>query len=99
MKPFIKEVYKNSRFNTTEVVKLIFDSFGGNEDTRRGIAKNPLTPIFILEKLSEDKSSYVRCGIVLNPKPPIHILKQLKRDINIVIAMAAQKILNKIKSK
>lgn len=97
MKLFIKEVYKNSRFINTETYQMIFDSFNEDLDIRRGIAKNPLTPIFILEKLSEDKNPYVRCGIVLNPKPPVHILEQLNRDINIIIAQTAQKILNQIK--
>ena len=44
------------------------------------MAKNPSTPDYILEKLSDDKHWEVRELVAKHPTTPIHILEKLSDD-------------------
>lgn len=72
MRAAMKEIYKSSRFNSLEILKLIFDSYSENEYVRAEVVDNVNTPDFILEKLSKDKNRVIRyyanknLGIKLN---------------------------------
>ena len=80
MKPILKQIYQNSRFNNSETIKLIFDSFSKNEDVRYYVAWNPSTSISTLEFLSKDESKYVRRGVALNLSSSIFTLDYLSKD-------------------
>jgi hypothetical protein len=47
---------------------------------RASLAKNPDTPVEILELFSKDKDYRVRCGVAENPSTPIEILKELANE-------------------
>ena len=49
-------------------------------DVREAVARNPITPIPILEKLAGDKSSRVRMEVGYNSKTPKAILDKLADD-------------------
>ena len=82
MKLIIKQIYKNSRFNNSETMKLIVDSFSEYFSIRSGVADNPSTPSSTLDYLSKDKDEYVRIGVAWNPNTPISTLKFLSKDKN-----------------
>ena len=46
------------------------------------VAKNPNTPISLLEKLSDDEYEWVRDEVAENPNTPIHLLEKLSDDNN-----------------
>lgn len=47
---------------------------------RRGVARNPSTPVVILEKLIGDEDWWVRVGLARNPSTPVVILEGLAKD-------------------
>jgi len=44
------------------------------------LAKNPNTPIHILEELSKDEDNWVRQYVAKNPNTPIQFLEELSKD-------------------
>jgi len=52
--------------------------------TRWAVAKNPHTPVDILEKLAKDEVNLVRALVATNPNTPSHILHKLFSDEKIV---------------
>jgi len=52
--------------------------------SRWAVAKNPHTPVEILERLSKDKINLVRALVATNPKTPSKILESLFSDEKIV---------------
>ena len=55
-----------------------FDNDGtGSAFVRKAVARNPATPIIILEKLAEDWSKSVRSSVASNPSTPVYLLKSL----------------------
>ncbi|SFO91379.1 hypothetical protein [Hydrogenimonas thermophila] len=52
--------------------------------SRWAVAKNPHTPIHILEKLAKDEVNLVRALVATNPNTPSHILQTLFSDEKIV---------------
>ena len=51
---------------------------------RWAVAKNPHTPVHILEKLAKDEVNLVRALVATNPNTPSHILQTLFSDEKIV---------------
>jgi hypothetical protein len=47
---------------------------------RGGVAKNPNTPIKLLQELAKDKDEYVRRDVARNPNTPIKLLQELAKD-------------------
>lgn len=80
MKSIIKELYKNSKLNSLEIIKLVFDGFNKNKGILSRVAINSLTPVFILEKLSEDEELTVRYWISQNTNTSISTLEKLSND-------------------
>lgn len=80
MKPICKEIYKNSRFNNQEIIELIFYSFSKDIGIRVNITYNPLTPPYILDKLSNDKDATVRFCVAQNCRAFISTLEKLSKD-------------------
>ncbi len=66
-----------SRMNLLKSSAAEGDEFGYG---RASLAKNPDTPVEILELLSKDKNYRVRCGVAENPSTPIEILKELANE-------------------
>lgn len=60
MRAACKRIYQYSKFNTLEIIKLIFDSYSENEYVRAEVVDNVNTPDFILEKLSKDRNRVIR---------------------------------------
>ncbi len=52
--------------------------------SRWAVAKNPHTPVHILEKLAKDPVNLVRALVATNPNTPSHILQNLFSDEKIV---------------
>lgn len=77
MKPIIKEVYKNSRFYSNAIIKLIFDSFSSYYYTRELTARDRNTPASVLSYLSEDEDYWVLVSVARNTNTPISVLKNL----------------------
>ena len=59
MKSILKQAYQNSRFNNSEIYKLIFNSFSENEYVRAEVVDNVNTPDFIIKKLSVDQNMLI----------------------------------------
>ena len=67
MKSICKEIYQNSRFKNSEIIKLIFNSFSKDLGIRCLVALNPSAPTSTLDYLSKDENYSVRIGVALNP--------------------------------
>lgn len=80
MKAIVKELYKNSRFNTQEILEMIFDSFSEDGNAKYRITLKIDVPISILEKLSRDEHWFVRCGVAQHTSTPIYTLINLNND-------------------
>jgi len=52
--------------------------------SRWAVAKNPHTPVDVLEKLAKDEVNLVRALVATNPNTPSHILRNLFSDEKIV---------------
>jgi pentose-5-phosphate-3-epimerase len=50
---------------------------------RGGVARNPNTPIKILEELAKDEDEGVRGGVARNPNTPIKLLEELAKDYGV----------------
>ena len=85
MKSILKQIYQNSKFDNSEVMQLIIDSFDENAIIRWSIARKSKTPISVLKKLSEDEDWHIRYDVAYNLKTPSHILEKLSEDKCVVI--------------
>ncbi|MRI83853.1 MAG: hypothetical protein C6I00_05460 [Nitratiruptor sp.] len=52
--------------------------------SRWAVAKNPHTPVAILEKLAKDQVNLVRALVATNPNTPVHLIEKLFEDEKIV---------------
>ena len=94
MKSILKQIYQNSKFDNSEVMQLIIDSFDENVIIRWSIARKSKTPISVLKKLSEDEDWHIREGVALNTKTPASILEKLSEDESEDVRRGVAKNLN-----
>jgi len=67
------------------MVQLLIELADSNDmGSRWAVAKNPHTPVEVLERLSKDKVNLVRALVATNPKTPSRILESLFSDEKIV---------------
>jgi hypothetical protein len=66
--------------NATEKILKRLSYFTEVPKVKEAVAANLITPLYILEKLSRDKSKYVRCEVAKNPNVSLDILKKLAED-------------------
>jgi len=67
------------------MIELLVDIANSDDmGSRWAVAKNPHTPVEILEKLSKDKINLVRALVATNPKTPSKVLESLFSDEKIV---------------
>lgn len=78
MKSILKSLYQNIR--NQYIKDLIFNTFNKHWIARCSVARNPNTPISVLEFLSNDKNFYVRTNVAINPSTSISILNKLSKD-------------------
>lgn len=80
MKVILKEIYKNSRFNTLKVIKLIINIHSNDLNNLHYVAMEKDTPLYILEKLSKNTSSLIREAVGINPNISNSLLLKLSED-------------------
>jgi hypothetical protein len=65
-----------------------------NWEVRNAVAKNPNTPLDVLEKLSKDTAWGVRCNTAAHPNVSLRILSKLLEDAKYQVrTMAFKKLL------
>ena len=75
------ETKKLTILNSFEIIEnCIKISKYKNINVDKSLAKNPNTPIKILEKLSKHNDYTVRYNVAENPNTPIEVLKKLSKD-------------------
>lgn len=89
---FLEELYENSKlvFHKYELPNFFMEwaIFNINETIRSAVASSPKTPQNYLEKLSEDKQSFVRIQVAANYNSPAHILEKLAQDLDKAVRKA-----------
>lgn len=78
-------VYEREK-EKSPIIKELLIKLSKAEDMsiRWAVAKNPHTPVDILEKLAKDKVNLVRALVATNPNTPSHVLSKLFNDEKIV---------------
>ena len=78
-------VYDRDKEKSESMIRLLKKLSNAQDmGSRWAVAKNPHTPIDVLETLSNDKINLVRALVATNPNTPQHILKKLFSDEKIV---------------
>ena len=82
----LKTSVHNLEVGKSETMTQLLIELADSNDmgSRWAVAKNPHTPISILERLAKDKINLVRALIATNPKTPSKILDSLFSDEKIV---------------
>ncbi len=78
-------VYDRDKGKSPIMTELLIElSEAEDMGSRWAVAKNPHTPVEILEKLANDEVNLVRALVATNPNTPAHILEKLFEDEKIV---------------
>jgi hypothetical protein len=78
-------VYDSEKEKSDVMIWLLVElSDSSDMSVRWAVAKNPHTPVEILEKLSNDEVNLVRALVATNPNTPIFILNKFFSDEKIV---------------
>lgn len=79
-------VYERDKEYSDTMVELLIDIAGNPVDmgARWAVAKNPHTPVEVLEFLAKDDVNLVRALVATNPATPPHVLEKFFSDEKIV---------------